>query len=97
MIQHIFAVYDEAAGAYLAPFFLPAVGMATRSFADCVNDPEHGFGRNPKDYTLFLLGNFDDAKASFELREAKQSLGNGLEFLKRQDSHPDLFPDPAKE
>lgn len=48
-----FSVYDIKAAAYLPPFFLPTVGMATRTFSDCANSHDHQFGRNPADYILF--------------------------------------------
>ena len=56
MKHNIFSVYDEKAQAFLPPFFLPEVGMATRIFGDCVNSDEHQFGKHPTDYTLFHLG-----------------------------------------
>lgn len=98
MIHHVFSIFDRAAGAYLPPFFLPAVGMATRTFKDCINSEDHQFGRNPHDYTLFLLGNFDDQKGTFDMRETKESLGNGLEFVQvDRGDKADLFPDPAED
>ncbi len=96
MIQHIMTVYDNKAKAYLPPFFLPAVGMASRTFADCVNSDDHQFGRHPQDYTLFELGTFEDNKATFDIFPAPVSVGNGVEFLE-PDEQPDLFKDPANE
>ena len=77
----MFTIHDSAAGAYLAPFFLHAEGIAIRTFTDCVNDPDHAFGRNPKDYTLMCLGTFDDTKAQITLLQTMKPLGNGLSFL----------------
>lgn len=85
MIYDLFAVYDQKADAHLPPFILPTVAMGKRIFADCVNSPEHQFGKNPEDYTLFRLGQFDDQDGQFLLERAKQSLGNGLEFLRQDD------------
>lgn len=80
MIQIIYSVYDVKAQAYLPPFFLHTNGMAKRVFADCCQDQQHQFGKNPHDYTLFQLGAFDDATAKIKLENAPISLGNGLEF-----------------
>lgn len=65
MILKIFSVYDTAAGAYLQPFFAPTLGLAIRSFQDAVNTPDHQFARYSHDYTLYLLGEFNDSDASF--------------------------------
>lgn len=80
MIQLIFAVHDIKAEAYLPPFFLHTAGMAKRVFADCCNDSNHQWGRNPHDYTLFHLGAFNDSNASITLENAPKSLGNGVEY-----------------
>ena len=60
MIQHIFAIHDAKAHAYMQPFFLPTHEMAQRTFGDCINDPNHNFGMHPEDYNLFLIGEFND-------------------------------------
>ena len=61
MIHRVFSVYDAAAKAYLPPFFLPATGMAIRTFSDAVNDPAHQFHRHASDYTLMEIGSFNDS------------------------------------
>lgn len=95
----LFTIYDEKAEVFIPPFFVPTKGLATRAFTDCVNSKEHQFGKHPHDYTLFLLGEFEDGDASFELK-TKQSLGNGVEFLNPE--HKNTFeefengsPDPS--
>lgn len=82
MIYDSFAVYDEKAEAFLPPFILPNVAMAKRIFSDCVNSDTHQFGKNPYDYTLFRLGQFDDSSGQFLLERSKQPLGNGVEFIR---------------
>ena len=88
MIHKLFTIYDEKAGAHLPIFSLPAEGMATRTFTDCINSADHQFGQHPADYTLFNIGNFDDITAEILLHD-KRSLGNGVEFL-----HPPQPEDP---
>ena len=58
MKYHMFSVYDEKARAYLPPFILPEIGMATRTFGDCINSEQHQFGKHPSDYTLFKIADF---------------------------------------
>lgn len=74
----IFSIFDGKAQAYIQPFFLPTVGMAVRTFTDCVTDPGHAFGKHPEDYTLFEIGEFDDHSGEIEPHTVHRSLGNGL-------------------
>lgn len=92
MIHHIFTIFDQKAEAFLPPFFLPKKAMATRVFANCINDETHQFNKHPDDYTLFCIGTFDDNEASIS-PTIPQSLGNGVIFIKPDlaDNDPDLF------
>lgn len=81
MKHKMFVIYDSKANAYMQPWFLTQNGMALRAFSDCVNDKDHNFGRHPEDYTLFDIGEFDDANADIK-STAPKSLGNGIEFVK---------------
>lgn len=67
MIFHAFSVYDSKAASFSPPFFVPAVGVATRSFSDVANDPTTDICKHPEDYTLYSLGTFDSNLATFDL------------------------------
>lgn len=60
MIQSIYSVRDAKVEAFLQPFFSPTTGSAIRSLSDAVNDPKHEFFKHVNDYSLWLLGTFDD-------------------------------------
>lgn len=81
----IFCVYDDKAKAYLPPFFLPEMGMATRAFGDCVNDPKHNFGMHPEDYTLFCAGEFDDRSGTFSVESTLLCVAHGVELKARME------------
>lgn len=81
MIRQIFCIYDSKAEAYLRPFFTETKGLAVRSFEDILKDDKHPFAQHPADYTLFHLGSFDDANASFDLFDTAISIGKALEFV----------------
>lgn len=85
MKLRIFSVYDKKAEAFLPPFYLHKTAQAVRAFADCVNDPKHQFGANPDDYTLFMLGEFEDMTAEFTIA-VPESLGNGITFVRPQEA-----------
>lgn len=56
----ICAVRDAAVGAFNTPMFFRTVDEARRSFGDAVADPKSGLGGHAKDYSMWLLGEWDD-------------------------------------
>lgn len=63
------SIKDRAADAYGRPFYVPAVGVAIRSFQDEVNRAadDSQIYQHPEDFDLFELGEFDDATGLFLL------------------------------
>lgn len=90
MNHKIFTVHDKAAGAYLPPFILHAEGIAIRTFTDCVNDPTHAFCKHPGDYTLMVIGEFDDNKGVITTYQTQKPLGNGLAFVVKSNDSAQL-------
>ncbi len=93
MKLEIFSVYDSKAQAYLPPFFLPMSGQATRIFQNCANDKAHAFGANPLDYTLFHIGEFDDASGAIDSKTAPLNLGTAEQFKNAPKLPEPSFPD----
>ncbi len=85
MIDQIFTVYDSKAHAHLPPFQMHRSEQAIRSFTDCVNSEKHVFSAHPGDYQLFHHGSFENETAAFTLMANPKSLGNGLEFVNKQE------------
>lgn len=56
----IFAVYDVKAESFGTPFFMQSTGLATRAFADLVNDSQTTVFRHPGDFKLVEIGEFDE-------------------------------------
>lgn len=63
MIQ-VFAVFDAAVACFQVPMFFRTKGEAIRMFSDACKDDKLPFASHPSDYTLFRLGEWDDAKGS---------------------------------
>lgn len=63
------SIKDRAADAFGRPFYVPAVGVAIRSFQDEVNRDaqDSQIFQHPDDFDLFDLGVFDDATGLFDL------------------------------
>lgn len=79
----IFAVYDSKAAVYSQPFFSQSAASGIRAFEHVVNDREHAFGRNPEDYTLFQIGEWDDvAGALIPAAPAPVALGLATQFVR---------------
>ena len=87
MTQKVFTVYDSKAEAYLRPFFTPTKGLALRSFADAANDPREPVGKYPGDYTLFELGEYDDATGIITMHESKINMGTANEHIRINPDH----------
>lgn len=84
MILKIVAIRDRAADAFMRPFFVPAVGMAIRSFQDEINrsDPDNSMNRHPDDYDLYLLGEYDEETGLFKTGSPEQ-LALGKQMLRK--------------
>lgn len=78
------SVYDRALEGFSRPFFVPAIGMAVRSFSDEVNRvaPDNEMNRHPEDYSLFQLASFDDSTGEFETAVRPLQLCTALQEFK---------------
>lgn len=86
----LFAIYDDKVQAYTVPFAKPTVGSGIRTFDDLVNNPESDIGRHPEDYTLFLIGEYDDQTAQVTMKEPTSSLGNGRQMVRQSEFTLDI-------
>ena len=82
MILFAYTVHDQAAAAYLPPFFESTDAKAIRAFENAVADPGHQFGRNPEDYNLIKIGTFNDEKGTLDAN-GHAHLVSGVEALAR--------------
>ena len=97
MEHKIFSIYDQKAYAYLPPFTLPRVEMAIRTFSDCVNSPDHQFGKHPSDFSLVEIGTYDDSNAKIVPHDVVISVVNGVECLNSENrgmTHGSISNDP---
>lgn len=70
------SIKDRAADAFGRPFYVPAVGVAIRSFQDEVNRAadDSQIYQHPDDFDLFELGTFNDDSGLFELFDTPKLL-----------------------
>lgn len=55
----MFAVFDNVAKMYMAPFIETTDGTAVRAVQDAMKG-DHPFAKHPDDYTLCRLGTYDE-------------------------------------
>lgn len=62
MLYKVFSVFDSKACFFGQPFVDQKEASATRAFGDAVlsTDPNNMFGKHAEDYSLFLIGEFDN-------------------------------------
>lgn len=60
METKVFAIYDEAAQAYMQPFFSHTRGLAIRGIVTALKNAENLFSQNPKDFSLYEVGTWND-------------------------------------
>lgn len=78
----VFSVYDSKALAFISPIFAPTIGVALRMFEAAANDQNHEFHKHAGDYTLFLLGEWDEDNGQFTNDNAHTNLGTALSMIK---------------
>lgn len=86
MKLHIYSVYDQAAGAFITPFFQQNDGLAIRAFQGLVNsDDKNNVSQYPDQFTLFKIGEFDDLEGNI-IGTDPISLGLALTYKIAKDS-----------
>lgn len=81
-VKQMFAVYDSKAATYCVPFSSVNLSTAIRDFASASNDPGTELNRNPLDYSLFHIGNFDE-ETGVLTSQVPCNLGMAAQFLNK--------------
>lgn len=68
----IFSIRDRQLDTFMSPFFAPARGAAVRSFVDEVKRDGSPMSQHPEDYSLHLIGSFDDVTSSIQSHAPEQ-------------------------
>lgn len=84
----IVAIRDDAIQAFGRPIFVVALGQATRSFADEVNNEQSEMCKHPSDYSLYEIGEYDDEIGRVTSLESPRLLSRGADVSKRENITP---------
>lgn len=81
MRTNAYSIYDSKSGAFGAPFFMQATGLAIRAFTDLVNDSKSTLFKYPSDFDLYHVGHFDDSEGKLIALTPVVNLGNASAFV----------------
>lgn len=81
IIAPVFSIYDSKAKAFTWPWKEKTNETAQRAFQTLVMDPSTTIAKAPADYTLFRIGDWNEDEGVFVMLDAKENLGNGLNFV----------------
>lgn len=84
MIQNIYTVFDAKAQTYMTPFFVPNDQVAKRALVNLLTDPTHQFSKNPEDFSLYHIGEYDDASAALHVPQQIQCIGRCHELMPKE-------------
>ena len=74
----LIAVYDRKTGLFDPPFMVKHVGHAIREFDIVKRDPNTKFGKNPEDFDLFQVGEFDESTGNASALTPHLHLASGV-------------------
>ena len=72
MILKVFSIRDAKAEIYNTPFYQKTHGEAERNFRSVTNDEKSTINKNPEDFDLYYLGEYDDNKGTFVALDTPQ-------------------------
>ena len=74
--KKVYSIFDVVTKSYMTPFYVAVEGQAFRIFTDIVNNPEKNtdISRNPGQFALFYLGEFDDQTGKFSSGTPEEKL-----------------------
>jgi hypothetical protein len=80
MKMKVFSVYDSKVEAYQQPFFMPTEGAAIRLMQQTLEEKNSMLSKFPADYTLHVIGEWDDQKSELVNLPENKCLGSALEL-----------------
>ena len=75
MKQPMCAVYDKKTGLYEKPFIVIHIGEAIREWDHVRKDQQTKYGKNPEDFDLYQIGEFDLTKGAIENKNMQLATG----------------------
>lgn len=73
------SIFDSAVGNYSPPFCVRSLGLALRDFRSEASNKQSRIAASPQDYTLFVIGEFDDERGACFTLDAPRRVVSGHE------------------
>lgn len=74
---NLYTVYDSKSGIYSPPFCFINHPVAVRSFTESVKNVDSQIAKTPDDFSLLLLGTYDDVTAVADMLIAPETIITG--------------------
>jgi len=82
-VHLLFVVLDVKSGSYYPPFAARTIDEALRSFEDLLSNPQSVLSKHPKDYRLYMTGEFhEDTGAVVSVPEGIVLVEQSLQLVK---------------
>lgn len=81
----VFSVRDSKGGVFNAPFCKLSERDAEHDFRTLINDERSLPSQYPKDFDLYLLGEYDDQTGKFSIVSQPQHLAEGINMVRQKD------------
>lgn len=78
MLKKIIATFDKKIGAYDSPFAVRHTGEAIREWDVVIKDKNTKFGKNPEDFDLYHVADYDDVTGNFTNHVPANHLATGI-------------------
>ncbi len=85
IVDGVYSVHDDVAQIHFAPFTFRSDEEACRMFSNCVNDAEHAFAKNPSDYGLYKVGEWDKKTGILYPATQPKLLAIGTDFSRKRE------------
>ena len=67
----LISTYDKKGEVFAAPVATTKPALAVRDFSEVCKDEKHPFNKFPEDYSLWIVGEFDETKGELIPKEPK--------------------------
>lgn len=84
MVMVMGSVYDSKVKVWSQPHLFVNRGAMLRAWEEAANDPQSPFSKHPADFTMFVVGEWNDETGQAVMFHAQESLGTALQFKRDQ-------------
>lgn len=84
MVLIMMSPYDEKAQVYLAPFVCKTEAEGRRMMSDAVNEPGSLVARHPDDFSLYIVGSFNDSSGTLIVPSVPEFICKASEFVDKE-------------